>query len=220
MSYLILLIVSLVPGLAWLWFFYRQDRLAPEPRSLVLATFVSGMIAVFPAALIELPFRSLIVNTSSLWNLALVSILFISIPEEGVKYLAVRRVAYRHPEFDEPVDGIIYSIGVGLGFAALENLFYTLTFGIIIAPLRALVACLAHASFSGVLGYYLGLAKFNPERERSLILQGFVLAVLLHAIYNLFLISPELPGWFSLVLVAGSYLFLRSKIRQSQISNG
>ncbi|NLY55313.1 MAG: PrsW family intramembrane metalloprotease [Firmicutes bacterium] len=218
MSYLILLVVSVGPGLAWLWFFYRQDRLAPEPRHLVLATFVAGMIVVFPAALLEMPFRSLILNSGSLWSLAIVSILFISIPEEGVKYLAVRRVAYNHPEFDEPVDGIIYSIGVGLGFAALENLFYTLSLGIIIAPLRALVSCLAHASFSGVLGYYLGLAKFTPERERILILQGFVLAVLLHACYNLFLLVPYLPGWASLVLVAVTYLFLHTKISQSQLS--
>ncbi|MBO8126052.1 MAG: PrsW family intramembrane metalloprotease [Firmicutes bacterium] len=217
MSYIILLAVSLGPGLAWLWFFYRQDRFAPEPRALVTKSFVAGMLAVLPAALVELPFRGFITNPGSLWGLALASVFFIGLPEEGIKYLAVRREVYEHPEFDEPVDGIIYSIGVGLGFAALENLFYALSFGISIAPLRALVACLAHASFSGVLGYYLGLAKFNPDRERAFLIQGLTIAILLHAVYDLFILSPQLPGYISLVVLGSAYLFIRAKIRETRI---
>ena len=217
MSYLILFLVSVGPGLAWLWYFYRQDKYAPEPRSLITLTFVAGMVAVFPAAMVEFPFRSFITNSGSLLGLAFSSVVFIGIPEEIAKYLAVRWSIYGHPEFDEPVDGIIYSVSVGLGFAALENLFYAISFGIAIAPLRALVACLAHVSFSGILGYYLGLAKFNPLREQFLIRQGLIIAILLHAAYDFFILAPNLPAYLSLLVLGLAYRFLRQKIEETRL---
>lgn len=214
MSYFLLLAVSLGPGLAWLWYFYRQDKYHPEPRSLVGKAFIAGMLAVFPAALFELPFRGLISEPTSLISLALAMIFVVGLPEELVKYFAVKRSVYHHPEFNEPVDGIIYAVGVGLGFAALENMFYALSFGIAIAPLRALVACLAHASFSGILGYYLGLAKFSQDHERALAIRGLVSAIILHALYDFFILAPGLPSYLSLVLLGGAYQFLRIKIRE------
>ena len=34
------LAVPIVPGLVWLWIFYRTDRYEPEPKRLVALTFL------------------------------------------------------------------------------------------------------------------------------------------------------------------------------------
>ena len=42
--------------------------------------------------------------------------------EEVAKYLIIKIRILRDPEFDEPIDAMIYMIIAGLGFAALENI--------------------------------------------------------------------------------------------------
>ena len=44
---------GLLPAVVWLWFWLREDRLSPEPRGLVVATFCAGMVATLAALLIE-----------------------------------------------------------------------------------------------------------------------------------------------------------------------
>ncbi|HCD41672.1 MAG TPA: PrsW family intramembrane metalloprotease, partial [Firmicutes bacterium] len=117
-----LIIVSFLPGLLWVWFFYRKDKYQPEPISLVIKAFVYGAVSVFPAALIEAPFRPFIAGeTPSLARLFVVTTLVIGFVEETAKFFAVRLAVYDHEEFDEVVDGIIYAVAAGLGFAAVEN---------------------------------------------------------------------------------------------------
>lgn len=44
----------------------------------------------------------------------------------------------------------------------------------------------AHATFAAVMGYFVGLAKFNHKNERSLMFRGFLLATILHGFYDFF----------------------------------
>ena len=56
MSPWVILAIAVGPGLFWLWFFVRRDRLEPEPRGLVARLYFLGFFAVIPAALLEIPF--------------------------------------------------------------------------------------------------------------------------------------------------------------------
>ena len=56
MSLVLVVIVSLIPGLLWVWFFYVQDRLEKEPLRLIWRSFIAGAVAVGFAAVFELPF--------------------------------------------------------------------------------------------------------------------------------------------------------------------
>ncbi|HBG16852.1 MAG TPA: PrsW family intramembrane metalloprotease, partial [Firmicutes bacterium] len=91
----------------------------------------------------------------------------------------------------EPVDGIVYGITVGLGFAVIENLFYTEALGFQVGLWRAVIACLAHAAFSGWGGYFLtaGLRRLSIF-YRFLIAYG--VATFWHGLYDflLFLNNP------------------------------
>ena len=99
---------------------------------------LAGMVAVVPAALIELPFRGYLTEPANLLVRFLVALFVIGLGEEAVKLLAVIVTAYSRA-FNEPVDGIIYAVSASLGFAALENLFYTISYGIEVAPVRAII---------------------------------------------------------------------------------
>lgn len=206
-------LASLVPGLLWVWYFYRADRYDPEPKRLVYRTFVTGMLAVFPAALLETPVRPLLAAFPSLIGMFGVVVLGIGLVEEGVKLFVVYRGVYGRAEFDEVMDGIIYGTTAGLGFATLETFLYIFRFGIAVAPARALLTALAHASFSGLAGYQLGVAKFaSPEARRRLLLSGLAVATLLHGLYD-FLILSRLAPWGAPLIVAYSYLTLGRRIR-------
>ena len=52
--------------------------------------------------------------------------------------------------------------------------------------IRALFAVALHASASGIMGYYIGKAKFSksPVEERNYIIKGLCLAIAIHGLYD------------------------------------
>ncbi|MFH0825481.1 MAG: PrsW family glutamic-type intramembrane protease, partial [Pseudomonadota bacterium] len=112
---LLLPALGFAPGLFFLYYFYKKDRIEPEPLFMIRNCFVMGMIAVIPAMILEWPFTGM--------GVFLVCIVG-PVVEEVVKFTTVRLTVYKHAEFDEPLDGVVYSASTALGFASLENLFY------------------------------------------------------------------------------------------------
>ena len=110
-------IAGLVPSLVWLIFWMREDHEQPEPRSLLIGCFLSGMVAVLAA----IPIEQYVYNLISDQNLCY--IIWAAI-EEILKFVAVFAVALKARSNDEPIDAMIYCIAVALGFAALENTFF------------------------------------------------------------------------------------------------
>jgi len=49
----LLLILGLLPGFAWLVFYVEEEETHPEPRQLILFAFVAGMAAGLVAVLLE-----------------------------------------------------------------------------------------------------------------------------------------------------------------------
>ncbi|MEI6191149.1 MAG: PrsW family glutamic-type intramembrane protease [bacterium] len=58
------LIGGIVPALFWLWFWLREDRLRPEPKSALISAFVGGIIAVLLALFFELIIYYLLVEAN------------------------------------------------------------------------------------------------------------------------------------------------------------
>ena len=68
------------------------------------------------------------------------------------------------PEFDERLDGIIYATAAGLGVATVVNFGYVLEHGGVdlgIGSVRMVTNALGYASIAGVLGYFIGQARFE-----------------------------------------------------------
>ncbi len=211
------LVLAIVPAIVWLGFFYRRDRLEPEPKTMVLGEFVLGLLV---ATAIGIPLVDQVFDVGS-WLFAspLVhlagGILVVGIVQEGLKYLTVRLSVYGSREFDERTDGIIYGTAVGLGFATALNVAFVVESGGVdlgTGAIRIALTSLAHASFGGVIGYFLGRQKFEP-RPIWWVPVGVALASILNGIF-FFLRSTVGRGtiegpleavapWIGLLLAAG-----------------
>ncbi len=208
LNFIILLLASFGPGLFWLWIFYRQDRYQPEPAKMIYKVFGAGILLVIPAGLLEQTWRNQLLGSiqDNNWiGLLVMSFLVISLIEEGLKSLFLIWFVGRSKELDEPVDGIIYGVTLGLGFASLENFLWAYLFGIQIAALRAVVTTLAHAAFTGWMGRYLSNYRLNSGASTSVLWSGFLIAFVSHGLYDflLFLRNP-----FSAVLAFALVGFL------------
>lgn len=58
------LLGGIVPALFWLWFWVREDRLKPEPKSALLSAFIGGILAVLLALFFELIIYYLLVDAN------------------------------------------------------------------------------------------------------------------------------------------------------------
>ncbi len=213
--------LAAAPALILLRYYYRQDRERPEPKGLVIRIFLFGIVATFVAV----PFELLMSLFQGLFaGFPLLTALFkafvvAALVEEYLKLTIVRLFAYRDRHFDEIMDGVVYTVVASLGFACMENILYVMGGTIGTALTRAVTAIPLHATASGLMGYYIGRAKFaeSPRRERALINKGLRIAIFVHGTYDFLLFSVPVWGSWPLVgllpLLIGSFFILRSRIR-------
>ncbi|TGU89022.1 intramembrane metalloprotease PrsW, partial [Mesorhizobium sp. M00.F.Ca.ET.186.01.1.1] len=156
---------AIAPGIAIMSYFYLRDSLEPEPISMVIRSFIFGMLLVIPIMVLQY-----IMQNEWNWRGGIVAeIIQSAVVEEFFKWMVIFFTVYKHVEFDEPYDGIVYAVAVSLGFATLENLFYLIINGMNIAFWRAFLPVSSHALFAVWMGYYLGRAKFsqNSKQEKT-----------------------------------------------------
>lgn len=159
-------IMAIFPALAWLSFFYQQDRREPEPKGLVAVVFLLGGLLAMAIGipLVEDLFQVSTWIYDNFWINLLGAILVIGFSQEFLKYAAVRFSVYSSSEFDERTDGIIYATAAGLGFATIQNITYVVNSGGIdlgTGAIRIVLTALAQAGFAGITGYFLSKEKLD-----------------------------------------------------------
>jgi len=196
-----LLALAIGPAIAIMAFVYARDVHDREPFGVLLMSFFWGCFSVVPAIILETILPGLVPGSSGsgILSIAIYTFVIIAFSEEFSKYIFLRYYSYRKRSFNEPFDGIIYMVMVGMGFATIENLMYV--FGAdtpqnqwATAGMRAITAVPAHASFAIVMGYYAGLAKFSKDKEKQLLMQGILYATILHGFYDFFLFQNISEG--------------------------
>ena len=211
-----LVTLGLAPSLIWLSFYLKRDC-HPEPKSLLAKAFLMGIIISPLAILLQLGFSELrnIVSFEFLRQGTPAFFLWSSFVEEFLKFLAVYLVIVRSPEFDEPVDGIIYMISAALGFAAIENIL--VMFNLIpdgtgtalnTLALRFVGATLLHALASGLMGYFLAMSWFFQDHKKKLIVIGLAIATIFHFTFNIFLSTFSDPDERLTALIYSTSLLL------------
>jgi RsiW-degrading membrane proteinase PrsW (M82 family) len=216
-------LLAAAPALILLRYYYRQDRERPEPKGLVVRIFLLGIAATFVAIPLELLmsiFQGLFADFPLLTAL-FKAFVVAALVEEYLKLTIVRVFAYRNRNFDEVMDGVVYTVVASLGFACMENILYVMGSTIGTALTRAVTAVPLHAAASGLMGYCIGRAKFasSPQMERTLINRGLRIAIFVHGSYDFLLFAvPVLGPWLLmglLPLLIGAFLTLRSRIRMA-----
>lgn len=194
------LLGGILPALLWLWFWLRQD-LHPEPKKIILLTFLAGMFTIPAAFLTEYGIYKMFLklNLAKIGSVSIPLIFILAGVEEYFKYLAAKYTALKRKCFDEPVDAMVYLITAALGFAAIENSLYIfqgftnsgILVGLFSGNLRFLGASLVHVVSSGALGASIAFSFFHKKNLKRNLFFGFCTAIILHGAFNYFIISTE-----------------------------
>lgn len=222
-------ILAAVTPAAWLlWTIYRKDSELPEPTKWLVKAFVYGVLSVFLSFVISIP-ASIVLGWdidkqtySSFMEAIIDSFLFAAIPEELAKLFMLWLLLRKNPFFDEQFDGIVYAVCIGLGFAALENVFYL--FGgmddwswISIGITRALISVPAHYFFAILMGYYYSIYHFGIDRSlkaKTMILAAPVIA---HGIFDAILFSMQVNESLSgIIMILFIVFFTKLKKRAKE----
>ena len=215
--------LAMLPVVLLLVMVYRKDN-KKEPMGLLVGLFFLGVLSCLLTLFISgilmqfVPFMQESENPSSLYIL-LDCFFGIALIEEFSKWIMVYLKGYNHQEFDELYDGIIYAIFVSLGFAAFENLGYSVIGGYATAFVRGFTSIPGHASFGLFMGYYLSMAKVcnyekKKDKEKKYLLLSLVVPMMLHGTYDYCVMSGNsiLYGlFFVFVIVLFIVAFKRLK---------
>ena len=185
-----LILLAILPGLLLCYLIYRLDKYEKEPLLVLGVCFALGMFITFPALKLETLATDYGLDESkNIGFLLLSSFVVVAFSEELVKFAVLILYPYQKKVFNEPLDGIVYSIIIAMGFATVENIIYANLFGMPTTLLRSFTAVPAHAVFAVIMGYYVGLAKFDESRQYKLIAIGFFAAVVIHGTYDFFILQ-------------------------------
>jgi len=211
---------GILPAVLWLWFWLKEDSRKPEPRGLIMLSFIAGMIGVA----IVLPLEKMAFN---FFDEGIILITVWAAIEELVKFGAISIVALKSRFFDEPIDALIYMITVALGFAAIENSLFLLeplmngeaVVGFLTGNLRYIGATLLHVAASGAIGVAMGLSFYKGKFTKTIsTLAGLVIAIALHTLFNFFIINSSGENtfivFFHLWIAIIAIIFSFEKVRR------
>ncbi len=217
-----LLRLAIAPVIVILFYIYFRDKYEKEPLILLFTGIFFGVVISFPIIFFENfidGFSPSGGNAEAFFN----SFCVASFTEEFFKFLVLFFLIGRNKNFNEPYDGIAYSVFISLGFAGFENVLYVFnpnTGGLETAVLRAVLSVPGHALFAVFMGYYFSIAKFIREKRAVMLILAFLIPFILHGTYD-FILLADIPLYFipfSLFIVflwVGGFIKIKKHLKDS-----
>lgn len=213
-----ILIAAVLPAFVLIYYIYRKDKYQREPVRQLLKAFGYGILSVFVVLWIFGPAISMVTIAApataieAFWNAFLTA----GLPEEVAKLFCLWLFLRKNPYFDEYIDGIVYAVCVGMGFAAFENigyLFSNVDAWREIGLLRAILSIPGHFFFAVTMGYFYSKAVFgSPSHRRWNYFLALLVPVLLHGLFDALLMTSDAVGGSAsaIMLFGGLWLYMYS----------
>lgn len=208
--------VSLIPSIAiFLWFRKRGVSRAGY-QSACTKALLYGFLSIIPVLAFSAAFVLLgkalgIENAGGVPADLYHTFLVFALSEELAKFLLFKKVLKDCTLAFSWLDAAVLMMIVGIGFGLIEDIPYGLSTNAGQMLVRGVT--MMHAAFGIVLGYFCGKAMATGRRGYYIV--GFVLAVLLHGLYD-FCLSESLPaltGAVSLLIAIASVVIIGLFIR-------
>ena len=200
-----LLVLAIAPVATIILWIYLKDKYDKEPVITLSKFFILGILVSVLAIYVEELLIKL--NTfSKIGYMIYISFIVAGLTEEGLKALILIPNLLREKNFNEKLDGIIYSVFLSLGFATVENIIYILfedpTSVFQVSIIRAIISIPAHMMFAIIMGYYISKYKFNSSKSKpkTYLIMSIIVPILLHGIFDFILMIPY--RWSIIVFVA------------------
>lgn len=208
MTIFLIIAAIISPAVFWILYFRYKDRFKPEPALNMGVAFILGFIfsAIYLNFVKFLPAigipedQSFFIFSGSITSFVYL-IFVVGFFEEMFKLVPFIFIAKWFRNFDEKIDGIIYSSAIALGFAAYENLLYLpyLSGPELIG--RAIASPLTHTIFASLWGYYAGLLFLERKNNYMKVIMIFVFSFIMHGLYDYLSLSPTLRILSSIVIL-------------------
>lgn len=187
-----LLILAIAPSVAFIMWIYLKDKYEREPMKVLAKFFFLGVLISSIGIIIE----SLLIKVN-IWTgysyLIYISFIVAALTEEGLKASVLIPFLLKEKNFNEKLDGIIYSIFLSLGFATVENIIYVIYENssqvFEVGLTRGIISIPAHIMFAITMGYYISKYKFSTEKlkKREYLIMSVLLPIILHGIFDFIL---------------------------------
>lgn len=192
MDIFLLIFLGLVPSFIWLSFFLQED-IHPEPRRMLFLVFLGGGAAAIVAVTLQYFLKRYFLDANSISISAFGPVAAFAALEEICKFIFTYALVRRSKEFDEPIDAMIYMVTAASAMAAVENVAIMMSGQGLMAKegtlvFRFLGATLLHILSSAIVGYYWAKGIIG-KKELVFVAFGLVIATLMHAVFNYFIVS-------------------------------
>ena len=211
-----LLILALIPVGCFIGWIYYKDKYEREPPIKLVEYFVLGILVSILAIFIEL-YLSKLNNFNGILSNIYTAFFVAALTEEGLKSIILIPMLLREKNFNEKLDGIIYSIFLSLGFATIENIIYLmreridLLFSLSIT--RGLISIPSHIMFATTMGYYISKYKFDKYNKKKYLYFAVIIPILLHGVFDFILMI----GYRWAIIVFVVYLIFLWKINLDKL---
>lgn len=215
---LLVIIAALLPAAGLLYFIWNKDKFRKEPTRELLRGFGYGMLSVPASLLLSMPLMLAGVYTmqpDTAGECISTALFGAGIPEEAAKFFLLVLFLRKNRYFDEYMDGIVYAVCIGLGFASLENigyLFGNLSQWLGVGVLRGLLSVPAHFFLAVTMGYFYSLAVFGDSSKRRInLILAVAVPMLLHAAFDALLMMSGVGASIAasaVTLFLGLYIYL------------
>ncbi len=210
-------LAALLPAvLLWGYVVWKDTKTEPLPQLAKAALY--GILIAIPVVIVEdIVGNMLFVNGEPEGPLqtTIDAFLVAAIPEESFKLFALWLVVRRNKYFDEHFDGIVYAVSVGLGFAALENVFYLFESAedwVSVAFLRGFLSVPGHFAFAVLMGYFYSLYHFGQQKTKWDAARILIIPVVAHGIFNA--LALDYLGILSIVILLVFCYFLHRNCKR------
>ena len=173
----------------------------------LLLALLLGFISIIPVTIIQYLLMNLPIFTSqNLLSVLVITFIFNGLIEESLKMTTCFCLPFKKMDFSS---FLVCGILIGCAFGSFENIVYLLT-GTKNISLRFFTSLILHCCCSGLSAIYVWSFK-----NKTPYLSCFIMAVLLHGVYNFFA-SSEKFWWFSIITII--YGFVRLKFSYEKIA--
>ena len=108
-------LIAILPGCLLAYLIYRLDKYDKEPLSYLLTSFFLGMLATYPPFIFQKWISKVYTLEEENWEiLFFYAFVVIAVSEELIKFLVLLLYALPKKAFNEPLDGIVYSVMIAM----------------------------------------------------------------------------------------------------------
>ncbi len=190
------ILLALLPVILLIMFIQAKDKLHPEPAMQLVKAFFAGVLTLPISLLFYYMLLGSYECAETVGGQIMKAFVGAAIPEESAKLLVLWLVLRKNRFFDEHLDGIVYAVMVGLGFAAIENILYVLfkENWIAVGIVRSLLAVPAHYIFAVFMGYFYTKAYFARDKKWLNYALALFVPIVLHGVYDMLLLVGGVLG--------------------------